>query len=154
MEAEMCFTRKGGAKVLGIRASKLQDWSRGKPLNIMPSLPAPYRKGAKTVYSLLDLYVCGIALCLCDGGMGFKKISQVLPRIDPSWFSVEVRGVLRFARLETDDPLVAHGTADGRGAIRFYLAHGRTQCHHLNLKVVLDWIDSRVGELKPGPLSS
>lgn len=158
METELTFTRAGAAKVVGVRPSMLHDWSRGRPLTILPSLAAPGRKGARTIYSLTDLYVLNIAIALSLGGLTFKKIAAVLPEIvsHPEWFAAENRGVLRFHSLETSIPGVCHARipitkAERTESLNFYLLHGRTQTHHLNLKGVLDLVDERVRGLTPGP---
>jgi hypothetical protein len=152
------FTRAGAAKVARVRPTVLRDWARGRPVTILPSIEAPGRKGAKTIYSLSDLYTMNIALALSMGGLSFKKIAAVLPKIvsHPEWFSAENRGVLRFHSLETQNPGVEHAPipvsdANNSEAIKFYLSHGRTQCHHLNLKGILDLVDERVKQLPAGP---
>jgi hypothetical protein len=146
------FSRKATAKVLEISPDSLKDWSRGKPWLLRPSVSAMGR-GSKTVYSLGDLYLGTIALGLSLGGMSSKAIARVIPEIatHPDWFAPETRGVLRFHSLETPDPCVEHGPADNSGAVKFYLAHGRTVTTHLNLKGILDFIDARIKELPVMP---
>jgi hypothetical protein len=146
------FRRKATAKVLGVSSDSLKDWGRGKPWLLRPSVSALGR-GSKTVYSLGDLYLGAIALGLSLGGISAKAIARLLPEIacHPEWFAPETRGILRFYALETPNPGVEHGAADQTGSVRFYLAHGRTVCTHLDLKSVLDFVDERIKELPVMP---
>ena len=148
------FTRAATAHVLGVSSDRLKDWSSGKPWTVRPSLSALGR-GSRTIYSTADLYLGCIALVLSWGGMSCKTIARILPEIacHLEWFAPETRGILRFHSLETQSPGVEHAPSDAHNSesIKFYLGHGRTQCHHLNLKGILDWIDERVRDLKPGP---
>jgi hypothetical protein len=146
------FSRKALARLLQVSPDALKDWQRGKPWQLRPSVSALGR-GSKTVYSLCDLYIGAIALGLSLGGMSSKTIARVIPEIagHPEWFASETRGILRFYGLETPNPGIEHGTADQTGSVRFYLAHGRTVCTHLDLKSVLDFVDERIKELPVMP---
>jgi hypothetical protein len=151
------FSRKATAKVLDVSPDSLKDWSRGKPWLLRPSVSA-MGKGFRTVYSLTDLYLGTIALALNLAGMSTKAIARVLPEIasHPEWFAAETRGVLRFHSLETANPGIEHAPipvtrADNSESLKFYLAHGRTVCTHLDLKSVLDFVDERIKELPVMP---
>jgi hypothetical protein len=146
------FSRKAFARLLQISPDAPKDWQRGKPWLLRPSVSALGR-GSKTIYSLGDLYLGAIALGLSLGGISAKAIARLLPEIacHPEWFAPEARGILRFYALETSNPGVEHGAADQTGSVRFYLAHGRTVCTHLDLKSVLDFVDERIKELPVMP---
>ncbi len=116
------FDRAAVAEIVGLDYAVVKNWSTGKPITITPSIYAPNRKGAQSLYSRTDIYLFELAKQLSELGFGLESIAKALAKLNLRWLDAGERGVLVLARLNTDNLFVDHvpGTLAGNDATHEY----------------------------------
>ncbi|MGH9635213.1 MAG: MerR family transcriptional regulator [Candidatus Angelobacter sp.] len=116
------FDRAAVAEIVGIDYAVVKNWSTGKPITITPSIYAPNRKGAQSLYSRTDIYLFELAKELAELGIALEAVARTLAKLNLRWLDEDERGVLVLARLNTKNLVVEHipGTLSGNDAAHEY----------------------------------
>jgi hypothetical protein len=152
------FGRSEVADIVGLEYAVVKNWSNGKPITIEPSIEAPGRRGAKSLYNRTDVYLFALAKHLSELGFALEAVERAFRGVEEAWLMASERGGLILARLNTDRPLVAH--VSGRLPKSQYqieyarlvmpLIFDKATTFHVvvHLGAVLDAIDKRIAEVK------
>jgi hypothetical protein len=116
------FDRAAVAKIVGLDYAVVKNWSTGNPIRITPSIYAPNRRGAQSLYSRTDIYLFELAKQLSVLGIALEAIAKAFAKVNLRWLDADERGVLVLARLNTDNLFVDHvpGTLKGNDATHEY----------------------------------
>ncbi len=154
------FDRAAVAEIVGLDYAVVKNWSTGKPITITPSIYAPNRKGAQSLYSRTDIYLFALAKHLSELGFALEAVARAFRLIQLNWLKPDERGALLLGRLNATEKnaFVDHVprglTADkssheyARKIMPLMLDKNTSSVLTVHLDSILDDIDKRIQRIK------